>query len=88
MWTKAGHICTYQSEPVALEKVFNITGIASGEVVETDDFVAFVQEAFTEVRSEKPSSSSHSSASTFHVSPLPRNQVVRPPVRNSSGPTW
>jgi hypothetical protein len=65
------HIRTHQSEPVAFEKVFNVAGIASREVVETDDFVAFIQQALTEVRSEKPGPSSHSSASEFHGAPLP-----------------
>ena len=68
---KGRHICTHQSEPVAFEKVFHVAGIASGEIVETDDFVAFIQETITEVRSEKPSPSSHSSASVCHVSPSP-----------------
>jgi hypothetical protein len=81
---KGRHICTYQSEPVAFEKVFQVTGIASGEIVETDDFVAFIQEAVTEVRSEKPSPSSHSSASAFHVLPFPWNQVVRPATNKFS----
>ena len=70
---KGRHICTHQSESVAFEKVFQVTGNASGEIVETDDFVTFIQETITDVRSEKPSPSGHSSASTFHVSPLPRN---------------
>ena len=77
---KGRHICAYQTESVAFEKVFHVAGIAGGEVVETDDFVAFVQESITKMRSEKPGPSSHSCASTFHMPPLPRNQAVGPPA--------
>jgi hypothetical protein len=44
-------ICTHESEVVAFQKVFHVTGIASGEIVETDNFVSFIQEALTKVRS-------------------------------------
>jgi hypothetical protein len=76
-------ICTHESEAVALQKVFHVTGIAGGEIVETDEFVAFIQEALTEVRSKKASPSRHCSASMPHVSPLLPHQVVQPPTDNA-----
>jgi hypothetical protein len=79
------HICTHQSEPVALQKVFHITGIASREIVETDDFVDLIQETITEVRSEKSSPSGHRSTSTLHLSPTPRTKSDdRPPIHTRS----
>jgi len=42
-------ICTHESEAVAFQKVLHVTGVASGEVVETDEFVAFIQQALTKV---------------------------------------
>jgi hypothetical protein len=81
---KSGNIRTHQSESVAFEKVFYVAGIASGEIVQADDFVAFIEETITEMRSEKPSPSSHSSASTCHVPPLPKTHVVCSPT----DPVW
>jgi hypothetical protein len=85
---KGRHICAHESEPVALQKMFHITGIASGEIVETDDFIAFIQEPLTKVRSKKASPSSHRSASTPHVFPFPPGTKLydRPPatLRSSS----
>jgi len=73
-------ICTHESEPVALQKVFHVAGIAGGEIVETDEFVAFIQEALTEVRSKKASPSRHCSASMRHCPPSSRTRVVQPPT--------
>ena len=69
--TKAVTSARTSRNPSRCKRVFYVTGIASREIVETDNFIAFIQEALAEVRSEKPSPSSHSSAPTFHAFPLP-----------------
>jgi hypothetical protein len=46
-------ICTHESKAVALQKVFHVTGIASGEIVETNEVVAFIQEALFYDRRQK-----------------------------------
>jgi len=69
-------IGTHESEPVAFKKVFYVNCVARREIVKTNDFVAFVEKTITEMRSEKPSTSSHSSASTMHVPPFTQTQVV------------
>ena len=48
---KLRDICTDESESVALQKVFHVTGVARGEIVETDELVTFIHEAITKVRS-------------------------------------
>jgi len=63
-------IGAHESKPVAFKKVLYVTCVAGREIVKTNDFVAFVEKTITEMRSEKPSPSSHSSASTIHVPPF------------------
>ena len=83
---KLCNIRTHESEPVAFKKVFYVTCVARREIVKTKDFIAFVEKTITEMRSEKPGPSSHSSASTIHVPPLPALHTcggLRPPPISS-----